>query len=123
MFERLEEIKKRFLELEEELAQAETVHNQERYLKLVKEHSALAEIVAKYDEHLENAKQAEELKQMEQDDDPDIAGMAKEELAALHEAAAGVGTGAARTPVAADTIDERAAAARAERERLSHRDE
>lgn len=85
MFEKLEEIKKRFLELEEELAKADAVHNQERYLKLVKEHSQLAEIVAKYDEHLINAKQMEELKAMEQDKDAEIAGMVKEELAALHE--------------------------------------
>ncbi len=86
MFEKLEEIKKRFTELEAELARPETVHNQDRYLKLVKEHSALAEIVGKYDEHLKNAKQSEDLEAMEQDDDPGIAGMAKEELAAMREA-------------------------------------
>lgn len=81
MFEKLEEIKKRFLELEGELAKPETMQNQERYTKIVKEHSSLAEIVEKYDEHLKCLKQIEDLKVMSEDREKEIADMAKEELA------------------------------------------
>jgi putative DeoR family transcriptional regulator (stage III sporulation protein D) len=83
MFEKLEDIKKRYLELESELTKNEVIHNQERYTKLVKEHSSLEDIVSKYDEYTGNERQIEELRAMEQDDDPDIAGMAKDEASGL----------------------------------------
>lgn len=86
MFEKLEEIKKRFLELEEELAKPSVTGNQERYRKLLKEHSSLSEIVEKYDKLLENKKQAEGLKAMVKDEDEELAKMAEEELEALGEA-------------------------------------
>lgn len=80
MFEKLEEIKKRFQELEDELAKPETAQNQERYKKIVKEHSSLEEIVAKYDEYQNCEKQIEELRLMSKDGDKEIAAMAQEEL-------------------------------------------
>jgi len=80
MFEKLEEIKKRFQELEDELAKPETAQNQERYKKIVKEHSSLEEIVAKYDEYQNCEKQIEELRLMSEDGDKEIAAMAQEEL-------------------------------------------
>ncbi len=86
MFEKLEEIKKRFSELEEELAKPGVTGNQERYRKLLKEHSSLSEIVEKYDELLKNKKQADDLKTMSKDKDEELARMAGEELEALGEA-------------------------------------
>lgn len=86
MLEKLEDIKKRFLELEEELAKPGVTANQERYRKLLKEHSALSDTVEKYNELLENMKQAEGLKAMAKDDDEELARMAEEELEALETA-------------------------------------
>lgn len=80
MFEKLEDIKKRFEELERELAQPDVTHNQERYRKLLKEHSSLSEIVEKYDELLENKAQAADLKLMAKDNDKELAAMAEAEL-------------------------------------------
>ncbi|MBT3319302.1 MAG: peptide chain release factor 1 [Clostridia bacterium] len=84
MFDKLAAHKKRFLELETLLSKSETVQNQELYKKLIKEHSALSEIVAKYDEHNGNVAQIEDLNVMADDDDAEIAAMAKEELAELN---------------------------------------
>ena len=86
MFDKLEAHKKRYLELETLLSQSETVQNQELYTKLIKEHSALSEIVSKFDEHNVNESQIEELKLMAEDDDAEIVAMAKEELAELNAA-------------------------------------
>ncbi len=80
MFEKLEGIKKRFQELEGELSKPETVQNQERYKKTIKEHSSLEEIVAKYGEYQNCEKQIDELKLMSEDGDREIAAMAQEEL-------------------------------------------
>jgi peptide chain release factor 1 len=83
MFEKLEESKRRFAHLEEELSKTETIANQELYTKLTREHSSLSEIVAQYDNYQSVQKQIADLKQMEGDSDPEIAAMAKEELPAL----------------------------------------
>lgn len=83
MFDKLKAHKERFKELETELAKSETVQNQELYKKLIKEHSSLSEIVAKFDEHESNASQIVDLKLMAEDDDADIAAMAKEEMSEL----------------------------------------
>jgi len=83
MFEKLEESKRRYAHLEDELSKAETLTNQELYTKLTREHSSLSEIVAQYDEYQSVQKQIADLKQMEGDSDPEIAAMAKEELPGL----------------------------------------
>jgi peptide chain release factor 1 len=81
MFDKLEASKKRFLELENELAKSDVIANQELYTKLVKEHSSLSDVVNKYDEYLDNHTQIDDLKLMALDKDEEIAAMAKEELA------------------------------------------
>ncbi len=85
MFERLDEIRKRVSEIETELAKSETINNQERYTKLVKEHASIADIVALYEEYLGKKSQADDLKLMAEDDDPEIAQMAKEELESVQQ--------------------------------------
>ena len=86
MFDKLAAHKNRYLELETQLSKSETVKNQELYTKLIKEHSALGDIVAKFDEHTDNLKQIEDLNVMANDDDAEIAAMAKEELNELRQA-------------------------------------
>jgi len=80
MFEKLEDIKKRYLETETELSDPEVIRNQELYARLSKEHSSLSEIVGKYDEYLGVRKQRQDLELLAQDEDEEIASMAKEEL-------------------------------------------
>lgn len=81
MFERLENLKKEYLELAEKISDPEIMKDMEHWQKLVKRHSELEEIVAKYDEYLENEKSIEDLKEMLEDDE--LKEMAEEEL---HEA-------------------------------------
>lgn len=81
MFDKLDASKKRFQELENELAKGEVIQNQELYTKLVREHAALSDIVGRYDEYLDNHAQIDDLKIMAADKDEEIAAMAKEELA------------------------------------------
>ena len=86
MFDKLREQKRRYAELEAELVKSDVIQNQELYTKLIKEHSSLSEIVAKYDEYMDNQKQIEDLKQMANDEDADIVAMAKAELDELTDA-------------------------------------
>ena len=81
MFDKLDAQKMRYEQLEAELANPETIQNQELYTKLVKEHSSLSDLVAKYAEYADNHSQIADLNVMAEDDDSDIAAMAKEELA------------------------------------------
>ena len=83
MFEKLDEYKKKFSQLESELSRAETIANPELYAKLAKEHASLSDIVSQYDAYNAVRRQIADLKQMEADSDPEIAAMAREELAAL----------------------------------------
>lgn len=85
MFEKLDEHKKRFLQLEQELSKSETVANQELYTKLAKEHASLSDIVAQYDVFNTVRQQIADTMQMADDDDPEMAAMAKEELSALQQ--------------------------------------
>jgi len=85
MFDKLEECKRRFSQLETDLSKPETVSNQELYTKLAREHASLSEIVAGYDEYQSITRQIADIKQMANDSDPDIAAMAGEELEALQE--------------------------------------
>jgi len=82
MFDKLEAFRIRFEQLEAQLADPEVIQNQELYTRLTKEHASLAEVVEKYAQYRDNHAQIEDLTQMVEDDDPDIAAMAKEELAA-----------------------------------------
>ena len=81
MFDKLDTQKKRFEQLEAQLAEGGVIQNQELYTKLVKEHAALSEIVAKYHVYTENHAQIVDLMAMTEDDDSEIAAMAKDELA------------------------------------------
>jgi len=81
MFERLEELQRRYEELAEELAKPEVIGNQELWRKLLKEHAELEPIVQQYQEYKKIQEQIEELKELEKDpEDQDFAQMVKEEL-------------------------------------------
>ena len=64
MTEKLEKIKTRYEELSHQLADAETISNQELWQKLMKEHSSLEEIYTKYEEYLHLEKETRELQEL-----------------------------------------------------------
>ena len=81
MYEKLNAIKKHFLELEKNLSDPSIMSNQDVFRETAQEHASLADIVALYDKLLlldENIKGSEEILQTE--DDAELIELAKEEL-------------------------------------------
>lgn len=86
MFEKLEEIKRRYEELSVEIAKPEVIANQEQWRKLMKEHSDLEEIVQLYASLLALQAEIEDLKSMLTPAlEEDMREMVAEELAAAEE--------------------------------------
>lgn len=79
MFNKLEETKKRYEFLTDEIVKPEIIANQNEWKKLVKERADIEEIVNKYAEYKEAEKNFEDCKVMMSDDDADIRELAKEE--------------------------------------------
>lgn len=81
MFDKLEDILLRYQEIEEEMLNPSVVNDQNRYKKLRKEQSDLAEIAEKYQEYKETQKNiADSLAMLEEESDEEIRELAKEEL-------------------------------------------
>lgn len=79
MFNKLEETKKRYEFLTDEIVKPEVIANQNEWKKLVKERADIEEIVNKYAEYKDAEKNFEDCKVMMSDDDADIRELAKEE--------------------------------------------
>ncbi len=79
MFNKLEETKKRYEFLTDEIVKPEVIANQNEWKKLVKERADIEEIVNKYAEYKEAEKNFEDCKVMMSDNDADIRELAKEE--------------------------------------------
>ena len=79
MFNKLEETKKRYEFLTDEIVKPEVIANQNEWKKLVKERADIEEIVNKYAEYKDAEKNFEDCKAMMSDDDADIRELAKEE--------------------------------------------
>ena len=80
MFEKLEEIKKRYEELTKQISDSDIIANQELWQKLVKEHAELEEIVSVYEAYMNNARQLDELREMLELESGEMAEMVREEL-------------------------------------------
>lgn len=80
MFEKLEEIKKRYEELTKQISDSDIIANQELWQKLVKEHAELDEIVSVYEAYMNNARQLDELREMLELESGEMAEMVREEL-------------------------------------------
>lgn len=81
MFDKLEDILRRFEEIEEEMLDPEIMNDQNRYKKLMKEHSDLSDIVEKYKEYKATQASIEDsLAMLDEESDEEIREMAKEEL-------------------------------------------
>ncbi|MCR5331092.1 MAG: peptide chain release factor 1 [Lachnospiraceae bacterium] len=81
MFDKLEDLVRRFEEIQNELAEPGVTNDQNRFKKLMKEQSDLAEIVEKYGEYKKHKQTVEEsLELLESENDPEMREMLKSEL-------------------------------------------
>lgn len=86
MEEKLEQLKQRYDELQELIADPDIHKDPKRYRELMQEHSHLSELVAAYDEYTETQQALAETRELvEQEQDPDMKAMAREELEQLEE--------------------------------------
>ena len=84
MFDKLDSIEKKFLELEKQLADSSVMQDMKKYGELMKEHAATKEITdnyAIYKTLVSQLKEAQELSESEED--PDLKEMAREEIQQL----------------------------------------
>ena len=79
MFDKLETIESRYLELEKELSDPATIANQREYQRLAKEHADLTPCVQTFRKHRELAARLEENRELLSDADPDIRELAQED--------------------------------------------
>ena len=79
MFDKLESIESRYLELEKELSDPATIANQREYQRLAKEHADLMPCVQTFRKHRELAARLEENRELLNDADPDIRELAQED--------------------------------------------
>lgn len=81
MFEKLEDVKIRYAEIGESLADPSVLSDREKWQKLSKEYSDLTPIIDTYNEYLAINKNIEDCKNIiKENEDPDFVEMAKEEL-------------------------------------------
>ncbi|MBA4416818.1 MAG: peptide chain release factor 1 [Syntrophus sp. (in: bacteria)] len=84
MFERLEELEKRFHEIEEEMARPESIANMEVYKKLARERTETKEVVDIYKVWKKSKEEGEKIAEMVQaETDEDLKALAREEAVVL----------------------------------------
>ena len=79
MFNKLNEAEKRFLSLEEELANPETVSNQQEFTKLMKEYKNLTPVIEKYREYKKTVDDMEGAKLLMEEESGEMYDLALEE--------------------------------------------
>ena len=78
MFQKLEDVEKRYEELNKMISDPEVISNQNEWKKLMKEHSSIEDVVLKYREYKNTEKAMEEAKEMMSD--PELKDLAEEEM-------------------------------------------
>ncbi|HRR91759.1 MAG TPA: PCRF domain-containing protein, partial [bacterium] len=81
MWDKLEEIERRYMELEESLAKPDVIANQELFQSLAKTYNELGDVVGIYRRYKQIDKEISDIKSLL--DDPELGGMAEEELEKL----------------------------------------
>jgi len=81
--QRLDDIEARFEELTRQMADPSVIGDTDRYRKVTKEQSDLTDVVNKYREYKHSRHNYDEARQMVEDSDPELRGMAQEEIARL----------------------------------------
>ena len=107
MFDKLDEVEKRFAEIETLISDPAVISDRTRYTALMREHSELSEIVAAYRERKELARQLEDVRQLREDPDPEIRDMAVSEERRLEDCLADVDADLKRLLVPKDPLDKR----------------
>ncbi len=86
MLQKLEEVKKRYLELVDKLSDPSIINNREEFVKISQEKSQLEEIVNLYDRYSETLSKIESAKELlREESDPELKDLAREELESLEE--------------------------------------
>jgi len=85
MFERLNGVKERFLEIEKRLSDPEAIKDRQAYQSLVREHAELNKVVSVFNAYQKTLKGIEDSTDLLQDADPEIKSLAREELATLNQ--------------------------------------
>jgi peptide chain release factor 1 len=80
---KLQQIEKRFDELNQQMADPSVIADADQYRKITKAHSELAEIVARFREWKKIADSLSQARPMLQEQDPELKAMAAEEVASL----------------------------------------
>ena len=80
MFEKIEGVEERFLELEKLLSDSSIVSDREAYQKYVREHAELSKIVTVYRAYKQTVKELQESKELLTDGDIDIKALARDEI-------------------------------------------
>lgn len=80
MFDKLEDIERKYIELSDKVNDPEIISNNEEWRKLMKEHSDITPIVEKYKEYKETKRAIEDAKEMLNESDEEMRLLAKEEL-------------------------------------------
>ncbi|MDL2271467.1 peptide chain release factor 1 [Desulfovibrio sp. OttesenSCG-928-I05] len=83
MFAKLENLERRFEDLEQQLSSPDVLADQERYVKLTKAHAELGQVVSLFRRYKDLRNQLAESKAMLSDPDPDMRSMAQEEIKEL----------------------------------------
>ncbi len=83
MFQKLAEVEVRFDDLDRMLADPEMMGDRKRYTEIAKERASLVSIIETYREYKGVLLEVEESEELLGDDDPDIRGLAREELTGL----------------------------------------
>ncbi len=79
MFEKLDNLESRYLELEKALSDPDTITNPRKYQRLAKEHADLTPCVQTFRKHQELTARLEETSELLNDTDPDIRQLARED--------------------------------------------
>jgi len=86
MFDKLDELERRYESLTGQLADPETLGDQQRYTRIAKQHRDLEEVVAKYREYKQLDREIDETRELlAAEDDPEMVDMAKVEMAQLED--------------------------------------
>ncbi len=88
--EKLDQLEKRFEELNRQMADPAVISDAEQYRKITKAHSELAEVVAKYREWKKTEDTLAQARGMLQEHDADLKAMAEEEVVRLEPELAGI---------------------------------
>lgn len=83
MYDKLEGVEQRYIELEQRLSDPNVIANRDAYQKAVREHSDLGKIVVVFRRYKEIDHRVEESRQLLNDGDAEIRALAKDDLAAL----------------------------------------